>query len=260
MGILMQGNGGNRPVSLGMGFAVAGVLAFTAQAQAVEIVEQSLAKDEQGAPASANWTGFYLSNQTGGEGLQFGQGQEETPLAPGADGGGVKLGAGGLGLMGVVGGAAGGGSSSGAGGYNWGQGAVVYGVEGEWSFGERGSHIAAIRGRLGLASDKWLFYGAAGAGIFGNGRITAPEVEAPGLQLNMGENRAGFVVGGGIEARLNARVKVGVEGLYYGLDAGGRDEKFGLSSAGAGTGALSDATIVRGRLTLRLGSESEPLK
>jgi outer membrane immunogenic protein len=245
-----------------MGFAVAGVLAFTAQAQAMEVVEQGVAKNQQGAPTSANWTGFYLSGQAGGawsaSGLQFIHGETSPPpggaaaLRSGSTGQNI------MGLMGVMSAGTGSEVSNGAhASYNWGRESVVYGIDGELNYGERVNHLAAIRGRLGVASDKWLLYGTAGAGIFGNGRVSAPEAEAPTLNLNVGENRAGFVVGGGLEARLNPKMTVGVEGLYYGLD-GSRDEKFGPSSPAANT--LSDATIVRGRLTLRLGSESEPLK
>lgn len=264
----MRSSGGSRtltlrPLSIRVGFAVAGALAFTAHAQAIEIVEQDVTKDQQGA--AANWVGFYFSRQAGGSWAANGFGGARGDLAPPlmADetpGGGAKgpgsldggvMNQGVLGLMGVLGGA--------RAGYNWGQGQVVYGVESELSYGEKVNHLAIIRGRLGVASDNWLFYGSAGAGVLANARApVAPEAEGPALKLDIGENRAGFVVGGGIEAKLGPKLSVGVEGLYYGLDAGAHAEKFGPASAGAEN--PSDAAIVRGRLTLRLGNESEPLK
>ena len=81
-------------------------------------------------------------------------------------------------------------------GYNWQNGGLVYGAEGDISFGD--DTVGTIRGRLGLANQSWLFFGTAG--------------------LAIDENDEGLVAGGGLEYKVADNTSLGVEALYYDLD------------------------------------------
>ncbi len=81
-------------------------------------------------------------------------------------------------------------------GYNWQEGNLVYGVEGDISFGD--DTVGTIRGRLGLASPSWLLFGTVG--------------------LAIDDNDEGVVAGGGLEFKVADNTSIGVEALYYDLD------------------------------------------
>jgi outer membrane immunogenic protein len=106
----------------------------------------------------------------------------------------------GLSLGGHLGGATGGDEDVVGGvhlGYSRQDGQVVYGIEGDVSFGEE--TFGSIRGRLGFAGGRsWLLYGTAGVAI--------------------SNNDEGLVAGGGLEYRVTGNTSIGAEALYYDLD------------------------------------------
>ena len=81
-------------------------------------------------------------------------------------------------------------------GHNWQSGNLVYGAEGDISFGD--DTLGTIRGRLGFGNHSWLFYGTAGVAI--------------------DDNDEGVVAGGGVEYKVADNVSIGTEALYYDLD------------------------------------------
>jgi opacity protein-like surface antigen len=105
-------------------------------------------------------------------------------------------------------------------GYNWQNGTRVYGLEGDVSFSDGVDYLASLRARLGHAWDDTLIYATAGVAFAG--------FEDKSINVNWfkdhhevefsGDNKIGFVVGGGIERKLSSNVSVGLEGLYYFFD------------------------------------------
>jgi outer membrane immunogenic protein len=226
-----MGNNRTRlPASLGAGAAFVGVLALAAQAQASDL-NAAAASEARGAETTPDWTGFYVGGHAGGAWATAGavKGSFVSPAPPNS----YEVVRGplwrGAELLGGL-----------HGGYNWSYEKVVFGVEADVSFSEHIDYLASLRGRLGLAADNWLFYGTAGAASSGGSR-----------------KRSGFVAGGGVEIKLDSKVSVGVEALRYSLDSGVDD---GSGAPDPRSESLSDVTVVRGRLTLRLGNEPAPLK
>lgn len=81
-------------------------------------------------------------------------------------------------------------------GHNWQHGNLLYGAEGDISFGD--DTVGTIRGRLGFAGQSWLMYGTVGVAI--------------------DEDDEGVVAGGGLEYKITDRASIGVEALHYALD------------------------------------------
>ena len=82
-------------------------------------------------------------------------------------------------------------------GYNWQDSQVVYGIEGDVSYGE--DTFGSIRGRLGFAGGRsWLLYGTAG--------------------IAFNDDDEGLVAGGGVEYKVANNTSIGAEALYYDLD------------------------------------------
>ncbi len=81
-------------------------------------------------------------------------------------------------------------------GHNWQNGNLVYGAEGDISFG--GDTVGTIRGRLGFGNRSLLLYGTAG--------------------LAIDDNDEGLVAGGGLEYKVAGNASIGAEALYYDLD------------------------------------------
>ena len=81
-------------------------------------------------------------------------------------------------------------------GHNWQNGNLLYGAEGDISFGD--DTVGTIRGRLGFAAQSWLMYGTVGVAI--------------------DDNDEGVVAGGGLEYKIAERTSIGVEALHYALD------------------------------------------
>lgn len=192
------------------------------------------------------WAGAYLGGHFGAiHGLSANP-IGRVALAPGE--------AGETGIRGIDGGGGGGGAVAFAGlrrkpsviggvhlGYNWQAGNLVYGGEADASFADNASYetLGSVRGRLGFLSAGILFYGTAGVAINRDagyrtifaedggpggdgGGILAPPGGAGGLggrafALRNRETQVGFVVGGGLEAKITERLTAGAEALYYDL-------------------------------------------
>ena len=179
---------------------------------------------------SAIWTGAYLGINGGGG---WGSSREV---------GGTKIDVDG-GLIGVHG------------GFNYQTGMIVFGVEGDadWANGSGTtalgggatlqsdlSFLGSIRGRLGLAVDRTLFYGTAGIAFNSLGL----EVDQPGSMIKISQSNTGWVAGGGVEFKLNPNVSARVEALHY--DFGHQQYNFG----GTVPGKFDlDQNVVRAGLT-----------
>jgi outer membrane immunogenic protein len=141
------------------------------------------------------------------------------------------------------------------GGYNWQSSSFVYGLEGDIQIsGQRGSAticdtagcpvgsgigtdslkmpwFGTLRGRFGFTpSPRWLVYGTGGLAF---AEIKDSLTEGPvgggagGLAASADTTRAGFAVGGGVEAAITDRWSFKVEYLYMGFGT------VGLTGTGA---------------------------
>jgi outer membrane immunogenic protein len=113
-------------------------------------------------------------------------------------------------------------------GYNWEINRWVLGIEGDASITpwentqgdntgvyirRRLDWLASVRGRLGFTFDRTLIY-ATGGVAFANASTTENVSHVVALKYNS----VGYVVGGGIETKLNPNFSVRLEGLYYGFN------------------------------------------
>jgi outer membrane immunogenic protein len=171
-----------------------------------------------------NWTGFYVGINGG-----YGFGRSDTS-APFASGSFRPTG-------GVVGGTV---------GYNWQNGPAVFGVEGDidwsnirgsaacgagFSCETKNSWLSTARGRVGYAFDRFLPYVTGGLAV---GDIKN-NVTGVGSATS---TKAGYAIGGGVEAALAGPWTAKVEYLYADLGRGasvlGADTKFNTSLVRAG--------------------------
>jgi len=163
-------------------------------------------------------------------------------------------------------------------GCNWQDRELVYGVEGDVSFGDEIDYLASLRGRIGFATDTLLVYGTAGVAFFGAEEEFSVYHEDDGMRYYYGDDsysrdsakiydddddEVGFVIGGGIEKKLNRQFSIGLEGLYYVFDEDD-DEDFVLGFDKKEDPKFSrddddDFFVVRARLTYHLGGREEPL-
>lgn len=134
-------------------------------------------------------------------------------------------------------------------GYNWQMGNVVFGLEGDidwsnirgsatclgFSCSTRNDWLATARGRLGYAFDRWLPYVTGGA-AFGDIKT---DISGLGSATT---TKAGWTVGGGIEAAIAGPWTAKVEYLYVDLGRGG---------SVLGSDARFNANIVRAGLNYR---------
>lgn len=174
-----------------------------------------------------NWTGAYVGINGGG-----GWGRSDTS-APLSSGGFNTSG-------GLVGGTV---------GYNWQNGPAVFGLEGDvdWSnirgsaacagltCETKNSWLATARGRVGYAFDRFLPYVTGGLAV---GDVKS-NVAGFGSSTN---TKAGYAIGGGIEAALAGPWAAKVEYLYADL---------GRSSSVLGSDTKFNANIVRAGLNYR---------
>jgi len=116
-------------------------------------------------------------------------------------------------------------------GYNFQNGNIVYGYEGDTSItSKRGSALdfpptgafsnevkepwlSTYRGRLGYIQNSWLFYATGGAALAG---VDVSNTGPPG-QISERHWHWGWTVGGGVEMRLTPDWTAKVEYLYVGL-------------------------------------------
>jgi outer membrane immunogenic protein len=127
-------------------------------------------------------------------------------------------------------------------GYNWQAGRYVFGIESDIeSFRLSGSSttgpvlypccaptsftlnsnastswLATTRGRLGVAVDNWLFFGTGGVAFTNlNGNFSLSDTFATAAEsASLSSTKAGYAVGGGVEAGLWGRWTVKAEYLY----------------------------------------------
>jgi len=145
-------------------------------------------------------------------------------------------------------------------GYNWQSGRFVFGIEGDiQATGEDGGvtvclppgcvtgapfttatykldWFGTLRGRVGLAQDRFLFYATGGLAV---GEISLNDVTGflggPQVLLSTHSTRAGFAVGAGGEAFLTRNWTVKVEYLFIDL---------GTSNAAAGAAGTGTTTVI----------------
>ncbi|WP_088348919.1 MULTISPECIES: outer membrane beta-barrel protein [Rhodomicrobium] len=150
-------------------------------------------------------------------------------------------------------------------GYNWQDGARVYGLEADASFGDGIDYLASLRARLGYAFDNLLIYATAGVAFAGFDDTEVVGSFGPfkkSVEFG-GDSEVGFVVGGGVEYKLASNWSIGVEGLYYGFGDGDDSktwEKW-CNQLKLSHDDDNDLFVARARLTYHFqdGSE-EPLK
>jgi len=184
--------------------------------------------------APYNWTGFYVGIN-GGAG--WGRSTWDTPAgSSGLDTSG-----------GLVGGTI---------GYNYQVGQAVFGLEGDidWSnlrgstsgaclgtsCETRNDWLATTRGRIGYAFNRVMPYVTGGA-AFGDVKATADGI---GSQTT---TRAGWTLGGGVEANIAGPWTAKIEYLYVDLGKAGCD----ASSCGAGADVSFTSNIVRAGVNYR---------
>jgi outer membrane immunogenic protein len=204
-----------------------------------------------------NWTGFYLGANAGGGWSDVDNefGTFALPAFASLD----------HSLKGAIGGV--------QTGYNWQQGAMVFGVETDFQFsGMKGgvdapcppvlcAGIAAsfnqklpwfgtVRGRIGVASQGWLIYATGG---FAYARLKTHAFASAGgvaVDVTNSENRNGWTAGGGIEVALMGNWTAKVEYLY--LDFGSKDNNWALLGLPILTdSARLQSNIVRGGVNYR---------
>lgn len=163
-----------------------------------------------------NWTGFYIGVNAGGA---FGR------IRDNEFGGSDKL-------NGFAGGA--------QLGYNWQVNNLVFGIEtdfqgssqkisengvdplfgGAFSSSGRLNYFGTVRGRLGLAQDRWLAY-ITGGYAYQNLKV---DFSSPFGSASSSSTRGGWTIGGGLEYAFAGPWTAGLEYLY--LDSGNRDWNF----------------------------------
>ena len=205
-----------RALSCGFGLAV-GLLATAAVAADLGPYRRGSIKDEPVYARPFSWTGFYVGAQIGYawanvdavSGPITGFNQTYSYEADGFLGGGHI-------------------------GYNWQRDRIVFGVEadieaadiGETGIGSLGfTHqtnidwLGSVRGRLGVAMDRTLFYATAGW-AFGNVEVT--KATAPGATpfASYDDVRHGWTVGAGIEQAFTDRISGRIEYRYTDLGEG----------------------------------------
>jgi outer membrane immunogenic protein len=179
-----------------------GLVAFTGAAAAADLSRPAPTPYYK-APIAApvyNWTGLYFGINGGGA---FGTSSWDSTGSRDVSGG-------------LVGGTI---------GYNWQAAQTVFGLEGDLDWADingtsttncpggcktSDSWLSTVRGRLGYAADRFLPYVTGGA-AFGDIRASAPGF---GTQS---DTKAGWTLGGGLEAALVGNWTAKVEYLYVDL-------------------------------------------
>lgn len=123
-------------------------------------------------------------------------------------------------------------------GFNWQVQRVVVGVEADWgwtsnslsstnfppNFSARLNGLGSVRGRLGIALDRFLVYGTVGVAFASQTFTPAPAINTfPATRLH-----AGWVAGLGVEAMLTPNLVARIE--YLRADPGSRTYDIGLGA------------------------------
>jgi len=194
--------------------ACAGALALGAAvpAQAADLPRPVYKAPPAYIPAYFSWTGFYI-------GLNAGYGWARLTDTAGAS----------VDPKGFIGG--------GQIGYNWQVNNFVFGLEadfqgssqkvsdsgfdpvfGAWSTSGRLDYFGTIRGRLGIAQDRWLAYITGG---YAYQNLKFDFNSATFGSASSSSTRGGWTIGGGVEYAFAGPWTAGLEYLY--LDSGNRD-------------------------------------
>lgn len=194
--------------------AFAALMSMGAVASAADLGRGSY-KDEPILAPVATWAGFYIG---GNAGAAFFDNDNDGDDDDGDDDSDDTVFIGGLHV-----------------GYNRQAGNIVYGLEADVNFADDVDYLASVRARLGFTYSNALIYATAGY-AFGEDDITEFD---------------GFVGGVGFEKKLRENVSVGLEGLYYAVEA---------DDDSAVVDDEVDFFTVRARLTFHLNRHEEALK
>ncbi len=139
-------------------------------------------------------------------------------------------------------------------GYNWQRygSPLVIGIEGDLSFADDIDYLASIRGRIGYATPRALFYLTGGVAF-----ADFNENDYNGLFDEDDDTQTGYVVGGGAEFKLAHNWSLGLEGLYYDFEDNDQTEVF--NNVVAELDDENDFWVVRGRLTYHINRDHTPL-
>ena len=183
-----------------------------------------------------SWTGFYLGAHAGGrlgDGFDFisPDGNQSFPIGNAA-------------LAGLHF------------GYNWhATNAIVLGVEGDYTLGDRADEfggvfgtdgVASVRGRLGYALGPTMVYATGGVAV-----LNWSELQS---QSGFDDSIAGWVAGAGAERKVLSNVSLGLEGLYYAFD-----DEVAITFPGASFTQVYDRDFwaIRARLNYHFASGHE---
>jgi outer membrane immunogenic protein len=190
------------------------------------------------APAAYSWTGFYLGGNLGGAWGSFDP-RTSTVFSP--VGYFVLTSIPAIGAVGAQSIKPSGFTGGVEAGYNWQWGNLVLGVEADFDYlGLRGKSsggavypccapstfavnssvhsdwLFTARPRVGFANNNWLFYATGGLAVTNiNGSFTFSDTFAPGTESgSLSNTKAGYAIGGGVEAGLWNNWTVKAEYLY----------------------------------------------
>ena len=135
--------------------------------------------------------------------------------------------------------------------------------------GDGGNVLGTIRGRLGLAWDRFLVYGTGGvafrgshdnstAFVINNATGATAATYTCGTPFSCrSSSTVGWAAGGGVQYAVTSNVSVGVEYLHAGFDDRDRIDPILTSYYGTATTSnrgSRDIDIVRGTLNVKFGS------
>jgi outer membrane immunogenic protein len=117
--------------------------------------------------------------------------------------------------------------------------------------------LASVRGRAGLAFDRFMLYGTGGVAFaeFSTDIEDGDELFDDDSGDDDGETEVGWVAGGGVEFLVTDNVSLGAEYLHYSFDD--IDSPTFTATAGGtpfATSGDADIDVIRGRVNVKFGS------
>jgi opacity protein-like surface antigen len=220
-------------LTLTSALALGAATANAADVYRSEPIPQSF-KDAPVHAAVSNWAGFYIGGNLGGA-IDLND----------ADVSGAAVSAGDDELIGGV-----------HVGYNWQSygSKLVFGVEGDLNFADNIDYLASLRARLGVGTERALFYATAGVAFIDGLEQDIRFDDGSRATIKRDGDDVGFVVGGGAEFKVSSNWSLGVEGLYYNFD--GDKEDLGAFDYDN----EADFWTVRGRVTYHINRGHAPLE
>jgi len=222
----------------------AGVAGLTVSAQAADLATEAPAAVP--APVAYNWSGFYVGAQVG-----YGFGEDRTRQFAPANLGGLNIGSSNLNADGVLGGI--------HLGYNFQHEQWVFGVEADFEGTDLNSGTRAfpsgdlarenvnwqgsVRGRVGYAFDRVLFYATGGLayGELENRYLNG----VTGVAQSFTGTRLGYTVGGGLEYAIDNHWTTRLEYRYTEFDRVNNTVSLGSSIPGSVFNQRPDFHTVR---------------